>query len=64
VVVKIQGEKELYALYEDAKGMSLPCFIVNDAGLTQLPPGTTTALAIGPAPEDRVDRVTGELGLL
>jgi PTH2 family peptidyl-tRNA hydrolase len=64
VVVKIKGEKELYRLYEDAKGLGLPCFIVNDAGLTQLPPGTTTALAIGPAPEDKVDRVTGELGLL
>lgn len=64
VVVKVVGQRELYELYEQAKGLRISCFIVNDAGLTELPPGTTTTLGIGPAHEDKVDRVTGDLKLL
>ena len=64
VVVKIQNERGLFELYEVAKGQGIPCYIINDAGLTELPPGTTTALGIGPGPNELVDKVTGELKLL
>jgi PTH2 family peptidyl-tRNA hydrolase len=64
VVVKVEGERELYELYELAKEVGLPCYIVNDAGLTELPPGTTTTLGIGPAPNEKMDGVTGHLKLL
>ncbi|MEE9564435.1 MAG: peptidyl-tRNA hydrolase Pth2 [Candidatus Hydrothermarchaeaceae archaeon] len=64
VVVKVQSEKELFELYEMAKGQELPCYIINDAGLTELPPGTTTALGIGPSPNELVDKLTGHLKLL
>jgi len=64
VVVQCGDERELFELYETAKGIELPCFLVKDAGLTQLEPGTATALGIGPAPEEMVDKVTGELKLL
>ena len=64
VVVKVQSERDLFELYEMAKGQGLPCYIVNDAGLTELPPGTTTALGIGPAPNELVDKLTGDLKLL
>ena len=64
VVVKVQNERELFELYEMAKGQGLPCYIVNDAGLTQLAPGTTTTLGIGPAPEELIDKLTGDLKLL
>ncbi len=64
VVVKVASERELYELYEQAKKDGLPCYIVNDAGLTELPPGTTTTLGIGPATNARVDRITGALKLL
>ena len=37
--------------------------IVRDAGRTQLEPGTVTALAVGPAEDDAVDAVTGDLSL-
>ena len=64
VVVKVANEKEMYELYETAKKAKLPCYLVQDAGLTELEPGATTALGIGPAPNELVDKITGKLKLL
>jgi PTH2 family peptidyl-tRNA hydrolase len=64
VVVKVQSGRDLFELYEMAKGQRLPCYIVNDAGLTELPPGTTTTLGIGPVPNELIDKITGDLKLL
>lgn len=64
VVVKVRSEHELRDLQKKAARESLPHSLVQDAGLTELPPGTTTALGIGPAPNEIVDKVTGGLPLL
>ena len=64
VVVKAASEDEIIQLFHDAHSSSLPCYIVNDAGLTELAPGTTTALGIGPGPNEIIDKVTGHLKLL
>ncbi len=63
VVLRVDSLEELRGVYRRAVAEGLPASIVVDAGHTQLPPGTTTAVAVGPAPEDRVDRVTGHLKL-
>ena len=63
VVLKASGEEELYRLAEDAKRAGVAHAIVRDAGHTQLDPGTTTTLAVGPASEAAVDGVTGDLSL-
>jgi PTH2 family peptidyl-tRNA hydrolase len=63
VVLRAHSESELFELAERADVDSIPHALVRDAGHTQLEPGTTTALAVGPAADDRVDGVTGDLSL-
>ncbi len=64
VVLKVNSLKELRDIHRKVKDSRLPCFLVRDAGLTQLEKGTVTALGIGPASEKEIDRITGKLKLL
>ncbi|MEM4480696.1 MAG: peptidyl-tRNA hydrolase Pth2 [Candidatus Bathyarchaeia archaeon] len=64
VVVKVNSEKELLELEKQAKELGLPCSLIVDRGLTEIPPGTVTCLGIGPAPSEKVDKITGKLPLL
>lgn len=63
VVLKAQGERELFELQERAKAAGLPTGLISDAGHTQLEPDTPTAVAIGPAGDDAIDEITGSLSL-
>jgi PTH2 family peptidyl-tRNA hydrolase len=64
IAVKVNSEQELLQLEDEAKRSKLPHALISDRGLTQLEPGTITCLAIGPAPSNDVDRITGKLALL
>ncbi|HEU4422594.1 MAG TPA: peptidyl-tRNA hydrolase Pth2 [Pilimelia sp.] len=64
VVVQVAGEADLAAVGEAARAAGLPVALIRDRGLTQVPAGTATCVAIGPAPAERVDAVTGGLRLL
>ncbi len=64
VVVKVSGIKELQDIKRAAIDLDLPWSEVSDAGHTQLAPGTTTCISIGPAPENLIDKITGDLKLL
>lgn len=64
IVLEATSERDLHELSELADREGLPNALVRDAGHTQLEPGTVTALAVGPADEAAVDRVTGDLSLL
>lgn len=63
VVVKAPDEETLIELLGHAKEVGLPVSLIQDAGRTQIAPGSRTVLGIGPGPADLVDRVTGELKL-
>lgn len=63
VVVKVPDEGTLLELLYHAKEVGLPVSLIQDAGRTQIAPGSRTVLGVGPGPADLVDRVTGHLRL-
>ncbi len=64
IVLKVSGSKELENIKKHAIDLDLPWSEVTDAGHTQIAPGTTTCISLGPAPEDKINKITGNLKLL
>jgi PTH2 family peptidyl-tRNA hydrolase len=64
VIVKINSFEELTRIKQHAETLDLTVVEVHDSGLTQIPPGTTTCIGIGPGPVELIDKVTGGLKLL
>ncbi len=64
IALKVDSEEKLLQIYQDAKTRGLPTSLVADAGLTQLEPGTKTAIGIGPGVSVEIDKITGKLKLL
>ncbi|HZY92815.1 MAG TPA: peptidyl-tRNA hydrolase Pth2 [Thermoplasmata archaeon] len=56
--------EEMEELRRQARGKGLPTVLVEDAGLTEVPPGTKTVLGIGPGRSEVIDLITGHLPLL
>lgn len=63
VVVKAPNLKTLGLLKEKALAEGMVAVLVQDAGLTEVEPGTVTVLGIGPAPDEAIDPITGHLPL-
>lgn len=64
VVLKVKDIEELYKFIQAANNAGLVTALITDAGLTQLAPGTTTCLCIGPDEDEKIDDITGKLKLL
>ena len=64
VVLKINSLEQMKEIIAKLDKEKINYFVVQDAGLTQLSPGTTTAIGIGPVLSERVDKITGDLKLL
>lgn len=64
IVVKVNSEEELIEIRKDIQILDIPSVLIEDAGHTQIPPGTKTCLGIGPVPSEKIDPYTEELDLL
>ncbi|PIN69189.1 aminoacyl-tRNA hydrolase [Candidatus Woesearchaeota archaeon CG11_big_fil_rev_8_21_14_0_20_43_8] len=64
IALKVKDEKDLHRYIQMAKDAGLVTSVITDAGRTIVEPGTVTCGAIGPASEDSIDQITGELGMM
>ncbi len=64
VVLKVKDIEHLKEMVKLIETNKFHYFVVKDAGLTQLTPGTITAVGIGPVSSSEIDKITRELKLL
>ncbi|ORY31668.1 peptidyl-tRNA hydrolase PTH2-domain-containing protein [Naematelia encephala] len=64
IAVRCVDTAELEALAAQARSMNLCARTIQDAGRTQVAPGSKTILGIGPGPARLINQVTGKLRLL
>lgn len=64
VVLKSPDDRTLFELKSIAESLGVASAIIVDAGMTEIPPGTVTALGLGPARTEVLDKITGSLTLL
>ena len=64
IVCKATDENALKQILGRAKSAGLVCYLVKDAGHTEIPPGTVTVVGIGPGPRSEIDKITGDLQLV
>jgi peptidyl-tRNA hydrolase, PTH2 family len=64
IVLKVGSEKDLVSVFQKLKKEKLPAELIADRGLTQISPGTKTAIGCGPVEEKSIDKITGKMKLL
>jgi PTH2 family peptidyl-tRNA hydrolase len=64
IAVTVATLEEMEQLQRRARAAGIPAVVVEDAGLTEVPPGTKTVLGLGPALASEIDPITGGLPLL
>jgi PTH2 family peptidyl-tRNA hydrolase len=63
VILGVDSETELLELEKRLRTTGVIVVKIDDAGRTQLPPNTTTALGIGPHMQKEVEKITSNLKL-
>jgi PTH2 family peptidyl-tRNA hydrolase len=64
VALEVESLEEIEELAEKANELDIVNILIQDAGHTEVPPGTVTALGLGPDRTDLLDKVTGSLPLI
>lgn len=65
ICLRVESEDQLMAIHDLIKNTSIPYALITDAGHTEFKGvPTKTCLALGPAPDEEVDAITGHLKLL
>ncbi|KAK7070262.1 Peptidyl-tRNA hydrolase protein 2, mitochondrial [Halocaridina rubra] len=63
VVLKTDDEENMMNLATVAREVGLTVSIIQDAGRTQVDPGSRTVVGVGPGPVELIDQITGHLKL-
>lgn len=63
IVLQVDSLEQLLTLDQCAKALGLLTHSIEDAGRTQVEPGSVTVCAIGPDSDARINQVTGTLKL-
>ncbi len=61
IVLKAKDKGEMFRIVDAAKKKGLITAVIEDAGHTEVEPGTITCAGIGPDKEDKIDKVTSKL---
>lgn len=64
VVLRVNSLKEMIAIKHKAERSGLKTALIQDAGLTELKPGTKTVLGVGPASEKDINKICEKLKTL
>ena len=56
--------ENLKRIFGEANEAGLICYMVKDAGHTEIPSGTVTVVGIGPGPRSTIDTITSSLPLV
>ena len=64
VALEAESLEEVEALAYKAEELDITNVLIQDAGHTEVPPGTVTCLGLGPDQAMKIDSVTGDLLLL
>ncbi len=64
VVAKTDSVDDFFILKEKAESLKISTSLIEDAGHTEIAPGTKTVLGLGPAPSNIINQVTGDLKIL
>jgi len=58
------SENDMLEVAEKCRQLGIVSYTVEDAGRTQIPAGSKTVCAIGPAPQSIIDKITGDFKLM
>lgn len=62
ITLKVEDEAMMDGVAAAARDAGLPVCVIEDAGRTEVEPGTRTVCGIGPAPKAEIDVITGPKG--
>jgi PTH2 family peptidyl-tRNA hydrolase len=64
IVVEAPSLDALKRLFGDAQAEGIICYMVRDAGHTEIPAGTVTVVGLGPGSRESIDALTGAFSLV
>jgi PTH2 family peptidyl-tRNA hydrolase len=64
VALQAHSLEEFETIMDMAEELNIVNVLIRDAGLTEIPPGSVTALGLGPDLSKKMDKVTGSFPLL